>query len=377
LVLYPRQILTKLQIKVILFTDILLYYFCRMTGFEGVVIKNAIVHKVGNPTRGEELKLSANALTLNDPVVQSLLIKYFLGAINENDLYRFTHLHDLQLNEMYNYVAAIFKDGDELKAQSNKIAQFLYSKSTHVKVKEGELCVVCLEKIPFENEFVSALGIFKWENKETFLKVLQHGQSLELVQEDGISINKPDKGCLVFKTASAEGYKLCVIDHTNKQQDAQYWINDFLQVQPLADSYHHTDKYLALCKQFVTNEYADKFEVSKSDQLDMLNRSIDYFKTHDQFSLQEFTGEVMHHTEVVDSFMHYKKNFEAAKNYEIDHEFDINLSAVKKQQKLFRSVLKLDKNFHIYIHGRRDLIEKGVDEGTGRKFYKIWFDEET
>jgi hypothetical protein len=168
-----------------------------------------------------------------------------------------------------------------------------------------------------------------------------------------------------------------VIDHTNKQQDAQYWITDFLQVQPIANSYHHTDKYLALCKQFVTNEYADKFDIAKSDQLEMLNRSMDYFKTHDQFSLEEFTGEVIHHPEVVDSFILYKKNFETARNYEIEDEFDINLSAVKKQQKLFKSVLKLDKNFHIYIHGRRDLIEKGIDEMTGKKFYKIYFEEES
>ena len=207
--------------------------------------------------------------------------------------------------------------------------------------------------------------------------MLQHGQSFEMVQEDGINVNKPDKGCLVFKSAAADGYKLCVIDHTNKQQDAQYWVNDFLQVLPIADSYHHTDKYLSLCKQFVTNEYADKFDVSKSDQLEMLNRSMDYFKTREQFSLKEFTGEVIHHPEVVDSFMNYKKNFETARNYEIEDEFDIHLSAVKKQQKLFKSILKLDKNFHIYIHGRRDLIERGVDETTGKKYYKIYFEEET
>ena len=352
-------------------------YFCRMTGIEQVIIKTAIIHKVGNPTRGEELKLSSNALTLNDPIVQQMLSKYLLGAINENELYQFTHIHELGLNEVYNYVSAIFKDDDELILNSNKIAEFLYSKSTHVKVKDGELCVAYLEKVPFENELVSAIGIFKAENKETFLKVLQHGQSLELVQEDGINVSKPDKGCLIFKTAKAEGYKLCVIDHTNKQQDAHYWINDFLQVQPIADSYHHTHKYLALCKQFVTNEYADKFDVSKSDQMEMLNRSMDYFKTRDQFNLEEFTGEVIHHPEVVDSFMNYKKNYETAKNYEIEDDFDINLSAVKKQQKLFKSILKLDKNFHIYIHGRRDLIEKGVDEQTGKKFYKIYFEEET
>ncbi|MES1226514.1 MAG: nucleoid-associated protein, partial [Bacteroidota bacterium] len=49
----------------------------------------------------------------------------------------------------------------------------------------------------------------------------------------------------------------------------------------------------------------------------------------------------------------------------------------KKQAKVFKSVLKLDKNFHIYIHGRRDLIEKGIDEITGKKFYKIYFEEES
>jgi hypothetical protein len=92
--------------------------------------------------------------------------------------------------------------------------------------------------------------------------------------------------------------------------------------------------------------------------------------------LEEFAGEVIHHPDVVDSFMQYKKNFETSRNYEIEDDFDIHLSSVKKQQKLFKSILKLDKNFHIYIHGRRDLIERGVDEKTGKKFYKIYYEEE-
>jgi len=50
---------------------------------------------------------------------------------------------------------------------------------------------------------------------------------------------------------------------------------------------------------------------------------------------------------------------------------------VQKQQKLFKSVLKLDKNFHVYIHGRRDLIERGYDEAVGKKFYKLYYDEES
>ena len=55
--------------------------------------------------------------------------------------------------------------------------------------------------------------------------------------------------------------------------------------------------------------------------------------------------------------------------------FNISPEAVKKQVKSFKSVLKLDKNFHIYIHGNKDLIEKGIDE-NGKKFYKIYYDKE-
>lgn len=348
-----------------------------MTGIDGVQLEKVMVHKVGNPSRGEELKLSENPLTLNDEIVRGLLTRYFLAAFNENELFHFTHLSDVELNEVYTYVRSIFDDTTKFVSQSALLAQFLYTKSTHSKVKEGELYVVLMDKVPFEGDYVRAIGIFKSETKETFLKVFQHGQSYEVIHEEGVNINKLDKGCLIFNTDTVDGYKVCIVDSTNKQNEAQYWVTDFLQVTPYADSYHNTDKYLSLCKTFVTNEYAEKFEVSKSEQIDMLNRSMEYFKTKEQFNLQEFAEEVIHHEEVVESFMAYKKNFETSRNFEIEENFDIHLSAVKKQQRAFKTVLKLDKNFHIYIHGRRDLIEKGIDEMTGKKYYKIYFDEET
>jgi hypothetical protein len=222
-----------------------------------------------------------------------------------------------------------------------------------------------------------ALGLFKSETKETFLKVFSHAGGWELAAEDGININKLDKGCLVIRTNEEDGYKVLVVDNTNKQNDTQYWISDFLQVQPYTDSYHHTSQALGLCKLFIEKEYAEKFEVSKSDQIDLLNKSMDYFRSKEQFNLQEFAEEVIHHPEVVDTFMDYKRNFEASRNYMIDEEFDIHLAAVKKQQKVFKSVLKLDKNFHIYIHGRQDLLERGYDEMVGKKYYKLYYDEES
>lgn len=352
-------------------------YICSMTGIENVQLDQVIVHKVGNPTRGELLRLSANPLTLNDELVRSMLARYFLTPFNGEEHYHFTHLSDIGLNEVYNYVAGIFDNKKNFAQQSALLAHFLYSKSTHVKIKEGELYVASFKELPFGGDFINAVGIFKSETKETFLKVFEHGESWEVIGEEGININKLDKGCLIFNINKEEGYVVCVVDATNKQQDAQYWLNDFLQVTPYADSYHNTNKYMDMCRLFIANDYADKFEVNKTDQIDLLNRSAEYFKTKEQFSLQEFTEEVIHHTEVVDSFVEFKKNYESSRQFELNDEFDINLAAVKKQAKVFKSVLKLDKNFHVYIHGRRDLIEKGYDEQTGKKYYKLYFEEES
>jgi 37-kD nucleoid-associated bacterial protein len=348
-----------------------------MTGLKTATIQQAIVHKVGNPTRGEELKLSGNGLSLNDDVVRQLLTQYFLTPFNENEHYHFTHLSNIALNEVYNYVQEIFSNPKNFIAQSAVLAQFLYTKSTHAKVKEGELYVVHFNDVLFNSDSVEAIGIFKSENKETFLKVFPHGQSWEVIAEDGININKLDKGCLVIKQNAADGYIVLAVDNTNKQNDAQYWMNDFLQIERLANNYHHTNDMMSMCKLFIDNEMAEKFDVNKTEQIDMLNRSMEYFKTNEQFAFDDFTKEVIHHDEVIDAFTQYKQTFENARQVHLDDEFDIHLSAVKKQERNFKSILKLDKNFHVYIHGRRDLIERGVDELSGKNFYKLYFDNES
>lgn len=347
-----------------------------MTGIESVQLAQVIVHKVGNPSRGEALTFSENPLTLHDQIVRGLLTRYFLAPFNEHEQYQFTHISDLGLNEVYHYVTQIFDNPKTLTPQSRLLAQFLYSKSTHTKVKEGELYVVQFNNVPFGAEYTEAIGIFKSETKETFLKVFPQGDNWEVIAEDGIDINKLDKGCLIFKQNRQNGYVVCVVDNTNKQQDAQYWVQDFLQIVRSANSYHYTDAALGMCKLFISNELAEKFDVTKSDQIDMLNRSMDYFKTKEDFRFAEFAEEVLHHPEVIDSFTQYKQSYETAKQVIIEDEFAIHLSAVKKQQRVFKSVLKLDKNFHVYIHGRKDLIEKGYDERTGKHFYKLYFDEE-
>jgi hypothetical protein len=125
---------------------------------------------------------------------------------------------------------------------------------------------------------------------------------------------------------------------------------------------------------FVKNELPQQFEVSKADQIDLLNKSVQFFKDKDNFNLEEFAHEVIGQPEVIEKFNQYKSAY--AKEYEIEiaDSFTISDSAVKKQARVLKSVIKLDKNFDIHIHGNRDLIEQGSD-GKG-KFYKIYYQQE-
>jgi hypothetical protein len=130
-----------------------------------------------------------------------------------------------------------------------------------------------------------------------------------------------------------------------------------------------------MARNFVTKQLTEEFEVSKTDQIDLLNRSVEYFKSHDSYNKEEFENEIFNNSSVIESFRAYDEKFREENNLEINEAFAISTQAVKKQARIFKSVLKLDKNFHIYIHGNRKLIEKGVDD-HGRKFYKIFYDEE-
>lgn len=90
--------------------------------------------------------------------------------------------------------------------------------------------------------------------------------------------------------------------------------------------------------------------------------------------MEEFANEVITQPEVIDRFNQYKDSYAKERDIEFSDSFSISDTAVKKQARAFKSVIKLDKNFHIYIHGDRQLIEQGEDNKG--KFYKVYYKEE-
>jgi len=347
-----------------------------MIDYNAVQLRQLSIHQVGNRTKEDGIRLSVEPVVLDNQDTIAHLRQYFLSAFNNAvEVFQFSHASMLDLNEVFTYCGKIFNDVEDFHEQSMAIARHLYERSSHPKINNGELSVCLMDDVNFRGTDYRAIGIFKAESRDVFLQFNRRYDKFDVDHQDGIPVNKLEKGCLILELEQETGYQVLIID-SNRSGDAQYWKNEFLQVRPCADSYQFTRNVLTLTKDFVTQQVPEEFQTTRTDQIDLLNRSVEYFKTHETFNKQEFAQEVFHHEHMIESFRRFDNSITRDDNFQVEDNFQISTQAVKKQARIFKSVLKLDKNFHIYIHGNRDLIEHGVDE-RGRKFYKIYYDNES
>lgn len=336
-------------------------------------INKFIVHSIGNKNNGDGVRFSD---TLTDFEKIEEYIKHLVdNSFKFEELYQFFFLPNLELNPVYQFVSSIFKSKESFIEQSQNAGRYLYDKSTHPQIKSGELGIIYFNDCKINNEIVDCIGIFKSENKDTILKINNKENGFELTGEKGININKLDKGCLIFNTRKENGFLISVVDNTNKSSEAQYWKDDFLGIKTIKNDFHQTNEFLGIAKQFVTKQLDENFEVSKADKIDYLNRSVDYFKNSETFNKREFEKHVFGDENLIESFQKFNQTYRQENEVELADNFQISSQAVKKQSRIFKSVLKLDRNFDIYIHGDKNLIEKGIEK-DGRKYYKIYYQEE-
>jgi hypothetical protein len=346
-----------------------------MLGFSETILDQLVVHKVGCKYNNKNIRFSKDILKLEDEI-NALLSTYFLTPFKSEGYFQFYHDSDLQLNEVYHYVSKIFDDSEQIIEQSVNLARHLYEKSTHPNIKGGEFYTVYFKNISFNNESINAVGLFKSENRDTFLKVYPTEDNFTIESEQGIDIKKLDKGCLILNTERDKGFVVATVDKVNKGEDARFWLDDFLKIRQREDEYYHTEHVMKMYKDFVVNELPNEYEIAKADQVDLINKSKKFFKETDNFQLEDFSEKVFEDKNLVDSFNNYKKTYESEHEVQLSDEFQISESAVKKNARVYKSVIKLDKNFHIYVHGNREYITKGYDEKTGMNYYQVFFKEE-
>lgn len=341
---------------------------------ENTSLQAVSLHIVGNKSLDEGVFLSESSM----PIVESLrpvLTQYFTSSFKSDERFCFFHHSGLEFNFVYKVVSSIFSNPASLHQASVMLANQLYEQSEHSKIKGGEFCVAYFKEVEVNGIKTDAVGLFKSENKDTYLKVVSQNGSNGLEQETGINVNKLDKAALIFNTDVGEGYRMAIIDNTNRTE-AKYWVDDFLQAKPCADEYQHTRTFLNATKAFITKELPATQEVSRGEQAELMDKALRYFKENDTFAMDDFNQQVMGVESLSADFGQYVDDYMAKNDLEPAESFAISESAVKKSQRSMKSVIKLDRNFHIYVHGGEGLIKKGYDEETGMEYYQLYFKKE-
>lgn len=339
-----------------------------------IEIQNLITHSVGNKQREERLALSHETTNVGDET-RKLLLKYFLQPLKDNEIFSFVHSVNISFNEVFALVRGIFREPRSFVSASQSLAKLLYESSTHPKIKSGELNVAYFSDIIFVDEIVDAVGIFKSETNVPFIKMERQSSKFKIEHDYGFEVKGIDKGCLIMNTGEEEGYRVLIFDGSSKGNEAQYWKDDFLKLEPVNDDYYQTDQFLGLTKSFITEGLPEELAANKAGRIDMLNRSVNYFKTHESFDRDEFAGEVFEDDRVREVFRDYDSSYRTENGLDLSESFEISPYAVRKQARVFKSIIKLDKNFHIYVHGAAENIEQGTD-ADGRKYYKIYYENE-
>jgi hypothetical protein len=334
-------------------------------------IKALIMHRIGNKSLDEGYTISDRCIDA-DSYLTMLLTKYFISPFISSEFYYLFHETSIELNEIYNYVSKIFNDFSQFHEQSINIAKHLYNESIHPKIKAGELYVVYFQNCIMDGKYVDAIGVFKSENKDTFFKIIQTDGGFGIATENGININKLDKGCLIFNIEEENGYVVAIVDNTNKGSEAKYWTDDFLHVKPRKDSFNQTRNMLSLCKSFVSQLPSDNGKIEKATYM---NRSVEALK-EESVNVNTFAENVFKDPGLVSEFKQYKDAYQKERDIEIDETFETAYTAIKRRATGTMTTIKLDKNFDINIHGGEQNIVRGYDEERGMHYYKLFFKEE-
>ncbi|MDF2930594.1 MAG: 37kDa nucleoid-associated protein [Anaerospora sp.] len=296
-------------------------------------IDKLAIHKVGNKLKGEGMTITPALYPLTDGNLEEILLKYFLSSFKSEQLYSFHHETDIHLNEVYMCVSRAFINKQNFYDQSVNVLKCLYENSTNPKVKQGEFYMVYLADCILDGQAVDAIGIFKTENKDTYLRISEHRLDITIACEDGINVR-----------------------------------------------HFHTETYLNLCRDFSENVYGQMYQADKKDQVSFINNSVAYFEGKSSFDLNDFAEQVIGDPELMHEFKQHKKNYDLTQEKVVQETFDISNGAVKSMKRKMKSNIKLDTGVDIQVKsGLEDAtrhIERGFDDEKGMHFYKVYFNNE-
>lgn len=343
-----------------------------------IKILEVAAHRVGNKNRNERNFISQSPLDLEENLYD-VLSKYFLKPFKQiAETYHFVHGVEMSYHLLNGVSKRIFEDNKEFHTASIDILNHLYEQSNHPQIKSGDVFMVLFDDILIDDELVQGIGIFKSERKDAYLTLTEQAEQAIVNTNEGISLRKMDKGCLIVNTFQDEGYRVFCVD--NNDYDASYWKAQFLGVDYVQDENFDTRSYINMCRSF--SEEVIKEKSGKKDQIEFLSESVQYFELNDAIVDENFQETLFGENEVLKTdFQEYKKKYEEEFEVEIPEEIPISQPVLRQQKRSIKNAIKLDTGIQVKLdfkdpEGSRQYVEKGFDSDKGMHFYKIFYNEE-
>lgn len=326
-------------------------------------LKKYIVHHVS-----DALLLSDEVYPQPETMLEAAFAELAFHKVNWEEDYEFFHETDLGLNEVYTYVKSIFDQEDGFLDQSKYIATHLHSSSQHPKIKPGELFIGLFENCMLGSEAKRVLAIVKIDEREMFLDVKNDADRVLVNGIDGINVRKANNVAVIVDMGADEAPLVFI--KTKKKEDVVYWQERFLKIRAADENYQKTNLVLTEVRKMILKEEA----FTNTEKISYLNKTLDYFRSEEQFAADDYIEKVFDRVEPVqkDVIVNTVKPYETV----------ISDSAILKAEKSYKRKIKLDSNIEIQVNVQNidevnDLIEVGYDESTNRKYYKIYFHEES
>ncbi len=147
-----------------------------------------------------------------------------------------------------------------------------------------------------------------------------------------------------------------------------------MQCKPRTDEFRQTNVLLNTFREYVMEELPAE-DFCKKEKIDLVQNAMNYMvENHQAVDVQDFINTQLSDEQHQNDYKASLQVYVQDNDVQLQSNFAASKDAVQYQRKKFRSIIKLDKNFHIYVHSNEDLIERGNDERG--KYYKVYFHEE-
>jgi hypothetical protein len=315
--------------------------------------------------------LSSEPMKVADKTENHHLAQALLKGFNKDAVYQFPPDGDggiPSIGKFVNGFSGVTGDFHEFSLELAR--EWIRIKDTDSNSRELIFCHFI--DLQSDQGTTTGFGIFLTDSRDKFLKVERSSSSISIRLNEGVNLKKMTDCVLILPGLDGEPAKL-FFKQNMYDFESNIFTDRFLKAIPVHNNFYNTSNQLNILKAFVDQELE---ESAPLDKIEKMTRTAEYFNNHDHFDHKEYGSTLFEDPDHRAAFEIFREQYARENDISIADEFEISPDAVKKNFRRVRSVIKLDRNFHIYVHGNRQEIVRGYDQERGKQFYKLFFDEE-